>query len=123
MTRKLVGSIVLGAWLVTGCGGGERAAQAPGDSPGPAAGAIAITVTENGFEPAEITVPRGEPVTLVVTRRTEKTCATEFVMKSHGINQPLPMNQAVTIAFTPTEPGELRFACGMDMIAGKVIVR
>ncbi len=43
-------------------------------------------------------------------------------MKSHGINQKLPMNEAVTISFTPTETGELRYACGMDMIAGKVIV-
>lgn len=84
---------------------------------------IQIAVTENGFEPAEVTVRRGERVTLVVTRKTEKTCATEFVMKGQGIHQPLPLNRPVTIAFTPAEAGELRYACGMDMVAGKVIVK
>ena len=85
--------------------------------------AIAISVTENGFEPAEITVNKGERVTLVVTRKTEKTCATEFVMKSQGVHKALPLDRPVTIAFTPTEAGEVRYACGMDMITGKVIVK
>ena len=86
-------------------------------------GAIAITVTQKGFEPAEVKVPKGAPVTLVVTRKTEKTCAKEFVMAEHGIHKDLPLNQPVEIVFTPTEAGELRYACGMDMIAGKVVVQ
>ena len=59
----------------------------------------------------------------MVTRKTEKTCVTEFVMKSHGIHRPLPLDRPVKISFTPDRAGELRYACGMDMIAGKVIVR
>ena len=35
-------------------------------------GAIAITVTEKGFEPAEVRVTAGQPVKLVVTRKTER---------------------------------------------------
>jgi plastocyanin domain-containing protein len=86
-------------------------------------GRVAISVTENGFEPATVTVPVGKPVTLVVTRTTAKTCATDFVMAARGINRPLPLGQAVEISFTPDKAGELDYACAMDMYKGKVIVK
>jgi plastocyanin domain-containing protein len=85
-------------------------------------GAIAIQVTEKGFEPAEVKVAAGRPVTLVVTRRTDKTCAKEFVMAAENIHEDLPLNQPVEIRFTPSATGELRYACGMDMISGKIVV-
>lgn len=83
---------------------------------------VTLYVTSKGFVPANVHVPAGKPVTLKVTRKTDKTCATELVMASHQINQPLPLDQTVTITFTPTEAGELRYACGMDMIAGTITV-
>ena len=64
----------------------------------------------------------GKPVTLVVTRQTTKTCATDFVMTSHGINKPLPLGQAVEITFTPDKAGELNYACAMDMYRGTIRV-
>jgi plastocyanin domain-containing protein len=107
---------LVGLALLAGC---TRASQkGAADS-----GRIAITVTENGFEPATITVPAGKPVTLVVTRTTTKTCATELVMAAEGINQPLPLGQPVEITFTPDKPGELDYACAMDMYTGKIIVK
>ena len=87
------------------------------------AGRVSITVTEKGFEPEAVTVAAGQPVTLVVTRTTAKTCATDLVMPAHGINQPLPLGQAVEITFTPDKAGELTYACAMDMYKGKVIVK
>jgi plastocyanin domain-containing protein len=98
---------------------GQKPAQQAAATP---EGAIQITVGENGFEPSVVTVHRGELVTLVVTRKTEKTCATEFVMKEHNINQPLPLNQAVTITFTPDKTGDLGYACAMDMYRGTIRV-
>jgi plastocyanin domain-containing protein len=83
---------------------------------------VTLTVTEKGFEPAVVKVRAGSPVTLMVTRRTERTCATELVLKEHGINQPLPLNQAVEITFTPTQSGDLTYACAMDMYRGTVHV-
>ena len=102
--------------LLGGCTQGSQKEAAGG-------GRIAITVTENGFEPATVTVPVGKPVTLVVTRTTTKTCATELIMASRGINRPLPLGQAVEITFTPDKPGELSYACAMDMYGGKIIVK
>jgi plastocyanin domain-containing protein len=85
-------------------------------------GTIAMSVTSEGFVPAEITVKAGESVRLVVTRKTERTCATDIVIKDFGINKPLPLNQPVEVDFTPTQPGRVRYACAMDMIAGVLIV-
>ena len=83
---------------------------------------VTIYVTKEGFVPAAVHVPAGKPVTLQVTRKTERTCATELVMAEHEINQKLPLNEMVEITFTPEEAGELRYACGMDMIAGTIVV-
>jgi plastocyanin domain-containing protein len=91
----------------------------------PAAGSprlVEMTVTPDGFVPAEVKVKKGEPVQLVITRKTDQTCATEIVIKDLGINQKLPLNQPVAIVFTPTKAGNLRYACGMDMISGQLIV-
>jgi plastocyanin domain-containing protein len=84
---------------------------------------IAVTVTSKGFEPSSVTVKKGTPVKLVVTRKTERTCATEIVMKDFGVNQPLPLEKPVTVVVNPKGPGQYRFACGMNMIAGTLTVQ
>jgi plastocyanin domain-containing protein len=83
---------------------------------------IAIAVTEQGFVPAEITLRAGEPVTLLVTRKTDATCAKEIVIGDGKIRHDLPLNQEVRIPFTPDRTGDVRYACGMDMIAGTMKV-
>src|SRR5512138_2362694 len=45
---------------------------------------VNLEVTKEGFVPAEVKVKAGQPVKLVVTRKTEVTCATEIVMKDFG---------------------------------------
>ena len=84
---------------------------------------VKITVTERGFVPAVVTVQSGRPVTLLVTRRTDHTCATALVLKTHGIDEPLPLGRTVAIRFTPERPGELTYSCPMDMIHGRIVVR
>jgi plastocyanin domain-containing protein len=84
---------------------------------------VKISVTEKGFVPAVVTVQAGRPVTLLVTRRTARTCATELVLKTHGINEKLPLGKTVIIRFTPERPDTLDYACAMDMYHGKIVVR
>ena len=84
---------------------------------------VTIDVTDRGFVPAEVKVHAGEPVTLLVTRKTDATCAKEFVIPQLGVRQALPLDQTVRIEVTPPEPGDVRFACGMDMVAGKFVVQ
>ena len=83
---------------------------------------VELSVTENGFEPASVKVAKGVPLKLVVTRKTDKTCAKQIVVKDYGINVELPLNKAVEVSLTPKAAGNIRYACSMDMIAGVLVV-
>jgi plastocyanin domain-containing protein len=90
----------------------------------PASGRIAISVTDTGFEPSPVAVAKGQPVTLVVTRKTDDTCATELTIPEYKIDQKLPLGQPVEITFTPDKAGELVYGCAMDhMVKGVLQVR
>ena len=84
---------------------------------------VVLQVTEKGFEPSQIDVASGTDVTLKVTRKTDSTCATEISVPSKKLKKALPLNQTVSVDLGRLEKGEVRFACGMDMISGQVIVK
>jgi plastocyanin domain-containing protein len=84
---------------------------------------VRITVTKNGYEPWRVEARQGVPLTLVVTRTTDETCATEVILPEYGIDRKLPLGEPVTITFTPTRAGELRYACAMKMFQGVIDVR
>jgi plastocyanin domain-containing protein len=109
MMKRFVALLCL-ASLHAGCGG-TKGAEIP------------VSVTENGFEPSRIEVKHDQPVTLLVTRKTDQTCATEIVVPSRGITQSLPLNETVRVALGPLKTGEVAFACGMDMEKGTIAVR
>jgi plastocyanin domain-containing protein len=48
--------------------------------------------------------------------------AKQLVLKDAGVRKDLPLNQPVTIELTPQKAGEIRYACGMDMISGVLVV-
>ena len=83
---------------------------------------VSIDVTAKGFVPAKIQVKAGAPVKLVVTRKTDQTCARDIVIKNFNISKPLPLDQPVEVRFTPTKSGQIRYACAMNMVAGLIIV-
>jgi plastocyanin domain-containing protein len=95
----------------------------PGASTAETRRRVELFATERGFEPDRIDVRRAEPLRLVVTRTTDKTCATAIVIKDLGIKRALPLNQPVVIDFTPTKTGELTYSCGMKMIGGVLLVQ
>src|SRR5262245_36151556 len=80
-----------------------------------------VEVTDKGFEPSSLKLKAGAPAKLTFVRKTDETCAKEVVIKEYNINRKLPLNEPVTVEFTPRK-GEFAFACGMDMIKGKLIV-
>lgn len=84
---------------------------------------IQVQVTEKGFEPKQIDVKPGTAVTLKVTRKTDSTCATSIAISSKGIEKDLPLNKTVSIDLGKLDKGEVRFACGMNMVSGQIIVR
>ena len=82
-----------------------------------------VEVTAAGFSPSMITAERGKALSITFIRRIEETCGTEVVFPDLGINKPLPLNRPVKVTLTPAKSGDIRFACGMDMLRGKVVVR
>jgi len=81
-----------------------------------------IGVGEASFEPSRLTLRAGVPARLTFTRTSDKTCATSVVFASLKIKKELPLNEPVTIEFTPSQAGEVAFACGMNMLRGTLVV-
>ncbi len=107
-------------FVIIGCKKEPAAVVAP--APSSAGRSIVMSVTEKGFEPSKITVAKGEPVKLVVTRTTEATCATELLIEGTDINVPLPLNTPTTIDFTPPKSGEIHYGCAMGMMVSGILL-
>lgn len=102
--------------------GSATPASSSDDRRNEAAQTAKVVVNEQGYEPARVTLRAGRPARLTFVRTTDKTCGTEVVFPSLNIKKALPLNQAVTIEFTPAKTGEIAFACGMNMLKGIVVV-
>lgn len=123
MSMMSVRASILAATLiffgVAACG--QKTASAPA-----ASGPIEITVTQDGIQPDKITVKKGEPITFAFTRTTDKTCAKEVVLQvapNEKIEKALPLNQRVEVTATFPQSGEVKYACGMDMVSGVITVQ
>lgn len=86
------------------------------------AGATQITVSSNGYEPSSVSVKKGEPIKLAFYRADADNCGGEVIIAKQNIKKKLAVGETVLVEFTPTEAGEIAFACGMDMLRGKVVV-
>jgi plastocyanin domain-containing protein len=89
-----------------------------------AAGQLEVKVTDMGFEPQEIRVKKGEPVTIAFTRTTKDTCIKAVDFPEQGVkNFKLPLNKTVSLKLTPKASGTFPFHCtAMQMGDGKLIV-
>jgi hypothetical protein len=94
-----------------------------------AAGRVKVEVTESGFVPESIPAEAGKPITLAITRKTDRTCAREILFKNQEgtgttPKTDLPLNKEVEVTYTPKAAGKVAFGCAMGMmIAGVLDVR
>lgn len=84
---------------------------------------VTINLTERGYRPTSFRLKKNIPARVTFIRKTEDECGREVVFPAYNIRRTLPLNQAVTIRFTPRKAGTFSFACGMDMLHGKFIVQ
>jgi len=82
---------------------------------------VRVTV-KGGYTPDTIVVQAGKPVRLQFYRDETADCSERVVFEQFGIDQQLPAFETTAVEFTPTEPGEYRFRCGMNMLKGLVVV-
>ncbi len=83
---------------------------------------IKVTV-KGGYSPDVIVVKKDVPVRLNFYRDETSSCSEQVVFGDFGIVKDLPAFKTTPIEFTPDKNGEFTFACGMNMLRGKLIVR
>jgi plastocyanin domain-containing protein len=82
---------------------------------------IQVTV-KGGYSPDVIVVRRGKPVRLQFYRDETASCSEQVVLGDFGIAKELPAFKTTPVEFIPDKAGEFTFACGMNMMRGKIIV-
>ena len=111
-----VGLIALTLWYFFG----EREAASAETNE---AGVQEIKVTvKGGYSPDVIVVKKDAPVRLNFYRDETSSCSEQVVFGDFGIAKDLPAFKTTPIEFTPDKTGEFTFACGMNMLRGKLIV-
>ena len=87
-------------------------------------GVQAVTITvKGGYAPDVIVVRQGQPVRLDFYRDETASCSEQVVFGDFGIAKELPAFKTTPVEFTPDKSGEFIFACGMNMLRGKLIVQ
>jgi Cupredoxin-like domain len=86
------------------------------------AGRISIDVGAAGFNPSQIGVGKGVPLTLEFRRTSNETCATKVVFPELNLERELPINESVAIEIPTEQARTLTFQCGMGMYKSSVVV-
>ena len=79
-------------------------------------------IVKGGYTPDTIVVQAGKPVRLQFYRDETADCSERVVFEGFGVDQQLPPFQTTTVEFTPEQPGEYPFRCGMNMLKGLLVV-
>jgi plastocyanin domain-containing protein len=79
-------------------------------------------IVKGGYTPDTIVVQAGKPVRLQFYRDETADCSERVVFEQFGVDQQLPPFQTTAIEFTPDQPGEFPFRCGMNMLKGLLVV-
>ena len=82
-----------------------------------------IKVTVKGeYSPERIIVKKGQPVRLLFYREDDSECTAQVVIPDLKVKQDLAVKKETAVEFVPEKEGEFTFACGMDMMKGKLVV-
>ncbi|MDB4942433.1 MAG: hypothetical protein JWP97_1967 [Labilithrix sp.] len=117
--------LLLATLLSSGLVGCQKKKEEEAPRPEPhaqATGPIAITVGDDGFKPDNVKVKKGTPATLVFTRTSDDTCATEVVFPQLNIKKELPKGAPISVDIPTDKEQTLVFQCGMGMYKSAVVV-
>ena len=81
---------------------------------------VPIDVVKEGYSPERIPGKPGEKLTLVFTRKVDGFCYEQLKLPDGKVVD-LPKGKPVEIPVTVPQDGEVKFACGMDMLTGVVV--
>lgn len=83
---------------------------------------IKIKVDKNGFSPALIEVEAGHKLNLVFNRTDKNNCGKTVVFPKLNVRKALPVGKDVIVSFTPSEAGQVAFACGTGKHKGSIVI-
>jgi Cu+-exporting ATPase len=82
-----------------------------------------VTVTvKGGYSPDLLRVRQGVPLRIVFDRQESGECTSRVVFPDFALNRSLSAYGQTAVELLPERAGEFGFACGMNMIHGKLIV-
>lgn len=115
---------MMGSAGATSAAPSSAASAAPAVSPSTAgAQDVTVNVSGSGFSPDSLNVKKGQPVRIHFKRDSQPSCVEEVVFPELNIRRKLPASQTTTVELAPQKEGTLTFACGMDMMKGKLVVQ
>ena len=82
---------------------------------------VRITV-KGGYSPDLVRVRQGVPLRIVFDRQESGECTSRVVFPDFSLNQSLPAYAQTHVSLLPDRAGEFGFACGMNMVHGKLVV-
>jgi Cu+-exporting ATPase len=82
---------------------------------------VELTV-KGGYSPDLIRVREGVPLRLVFDRQEAGDCTERVVFPDFRVSKRLPAFAKTAVEFVPDRDGEFTFACGMNMVHGRLVV-
>ncbi|MGH2658321.1 MAG: heavy metal translocating P-type ATPase [Actinomycetota bacterium] len=82
---------------------------------------VEVTV-KGGYSPSLIRVREGVPLRVTFDRQEGGECTSEVVFPDFRVRRALPAFARTSVELVPDRSGEFGFACGMNMVHGRLIV-
>ena len=82
---------------------------------------VMVTV-KGGYSPDLVRVRQGVPLRIVFDRQESGECTSRVVFPDFALNRSLSAHGQTTVELLPDRVGDFGFACGMNMIHGRLIV-
>jgi Cu+-exporting ATPase len=82
---------------------------------------VRVTV-KGGYSPDLVRVRQGVPLRIVFDRQESGECTSRVVFPDFALNRSLPALAQTSVELMPDRAGEFGFACGMNMVHGRLIV-
>lgn len=79
-------------------------------------------IVKGGYSPDTIQATVGVPLRITFDRQESGSCTEKVIIPAFHIAADLPANRRTTVVFTPDTAGIYEFACGMNMVHGKLII-
>src|SRR5690554_5071155 len=77
---------------------------------------------QGGYSPDVVRVMQGIPVRIEFDRQEAGECTSRVVMPDFKVNASLPAHETTVVELMPETVGEYEFACGMNMVRGRLQV-